>query len=1531
MILPVHIRLSRLAPCVLLGLAASPLGASAADPVLPTAPSVVQGQARIATSGQSMTVTSGRNAVIDWRSFSIGPQAAVRFEQADAASQVLNRVLGRDPSQILGRLSSNGEVWLLNPYGVLFGRDARVDVAGLVASSLNLSTTDWAAGRRRLDQLPGVAASAVSNAGTLRSSTGGRILLVGGGGVVNEGSIESPQGQIGLRAGASVELADSTHPGIAVRVFAPGQGVKNRGVLSAAGGLIDLQGAMVNQAGMVRADGLGQGPGGTVVLRASEALTVEVSSFTSTQGTPGGRIELLGGTQLVSGRLDAGSALGQGGQVSLAGPQVALLDGAAVNVDGARGGGEIALGLAHEANGLSTAAAQAVFVGSQAQLSANALQSGNGGGIRLRSAVATRAYGSFSARGGANGGDGGFIETSGNGLLARPALVDTQAPRGRAGLWLLDPLNVQIVQGDGNGQAGAAPDFSPIGPDATVGTNTITNALTKGDVTISTGTAGSDAGVISMVDTTLQRLNPGSNNFPERTLTLSAASGIVLDRSRIVATGGLLHLRLLAGSGVKDGIRLSGSTIDVTGDLTLRGASFSTETSALFARRIDVQANRVALGAPPSSSDDCCIPSTLSTAAAGNAIVLRGLVGNMDVFSNQAGSSALSTNESGNYLLYASDPANTKLDGLFYRFKQYDAAYPAVPIGHGNGLLYATQPVLGVTAQRLPLNKVYDTSRTLPLTAAQLDKVALTGYLPGDEPSARTGVIADLSYDSRNAGNAVPITATLKGPLPPVLEGDTPVYGYTFAGQGLVGNISRAPIRLAAATVANKVYDGGTSAVATDWSLSGVLRGDSVSVATGTASFLNAQAGANKLVLAQATGLGGADAVNYRLIANDLSGVPFNSATTSTTANITHARLTYRAQTQIVAPGSGWPTLTGTVSGFVASETQEGATSGTLRFTTLATPLSPPGSYAIQGAGLTAANYSLVQDPANAQALLMLPAGDGVVHVSRPKPDPEWPGTQGTGPVVVIEPNFPVGFAPLDESVYSSSQLAAAFQARELAFARPFRASKALLDANPRLADLPSCTSLGGAMQGSCVITPAIKAALRALWNVQPPWQGQAALFDREAQFGFAHWHSDLDISALGSSGRFLLGDGRLASNLPTGMRASETLTAQMLVAPGAAGGQLGAVAPGQRSAGAPPAVIVAGGDKLGDLNALAPTAAGPSPASAEPVCVTPTQQLSGECRRQAELAALREVQRHCAQEPREKQASCLFSQQVKAQLQQREREARLLSLVLRPQEPRQATLHDIRRKWALVIGIDHYPKVVLKDGQAARIPSAGNDARAVAAELRDNFGYITSALVNYSRAEVVQRLNMLAAVAQPNDSLLIFFSGYGFGIGPGDDAAVWALSDADSQDPRSVLSHADLARLLELIDARQAALISDSAMGGRLRAKAVDYNPLVAPDAGGLLDRRATVAMTSGGNLPRAMSKDEGLSEFTAQWLSVLRRVKTWHVGGRVFREVHASMEKDGKVHLPGYGAASNELHQVRADYIFERRVLEREAPSKP
>ena len=155
----------------------------------PIGGNVVNGQANFATIGNTLTVTNIPGTIINWQGFSINENEITNFAQQTAASTVLNRVVGNDPSSIMGTLQSNGRVFLINPNGILFGAGAVVDVAGLVASTLNLSDADFLGGNHHYTQVPGT--GNISNAGNISAQKGGQIYLVAPN-VENTGVITAP-------------------------------------------------------------------------------------------------------------------------------------------------------------------------------------------------------------------------------------------------------------------------------------------------------------------------------------------------------------------------------------------------------------------------------------------------------------------------------------------------------------------------------------------------------------------------------------------------------------------------------------------------------------------------------------------------------------------------------------------------------------------------------------------------------------------------------------------------------------------------------------------------------------------------------------------------------------------------------------------------------------------------------------------------------------------------------------------------------------------------------------------------------------------------------------------------------------------------------------------------------------------------------------------------------------------------------------------------------------------------------------------
>jgi filamentous hemagglutinin family protein len=322
----------------------------------PTGPTVVSGSAAIVANGNLLQITNTPHAIINWQSFSIGASELTRFLQQSTSSAVLNRVITQNPSSILGALQSNGRVFLINPNGILFGAGAQIDVAGLVASTLGLSDSDFLAGRLKFTEVPG--AGSVVNQGNLTTPQGGQVYLVGSS-VTNSGIITSPKGEVILAAGNSVELVNPGTPNLRVEITAPDSQAVSLGQIVADSGRVGIYAGLINHSGTIRADSAQLTDDGRIILKATKNVTLEPSSVLSASGAKGGEIFVLAGdTVQVAGRLDASAP---------------------------------------------------------------------------------------------NGGDGGFIETSGAKVRIDPAaIITTSAPYGKTGTWLVDPNDYTIALADGD-------------------------------------------------------------------------------------------------------------------------------------------------------------------------------------------------------------------------------------------------------------------------------------------------------------------------------------------------------------------------------------------------------------------------------------------------------------------------------------------------------------------------------------------------------------------------------------------------------------------------------------------------------------------------------------------------------------------------------------------------------------------------------------------------------------------------------------------------------------------------------------------------------------------------------------------------------------------------------------------------------------------------------------------------------------------------------------------------------------------------
>ena len=506
---------------------AQPIGAQA-----------VVGSATLTQNGSRLTVTTQNGAgtnhsAINWQSFSIPAGSSTWFAQPTVTSTSINRVMGSDPSAIFGTLGSNGRLVLVNPAGITVGAGAVVDTAGFTASTLRMSDADAISGRQRFGDSS--AAGSLSVGGRVLARRGDVVLLSPTLDTAASALIESPDGAVVLGAGRQVEITGRGLEGIHMAFQAPGDRAVNLGTL--------------------RGDAVGIFAG---TLKHSGAI--DARSVT----TEGGRVLLqaAGGDALVSGTVRAAGQAGVGGRIDVFGQRVGLLDGAALDASGERGGGSIRVGGDFQGNNPLVPNAQRTFVDAGATLNADATVDGGGGRIIVWADDQTRSAGSVSARGGAQSGDGGFVEVSGKKTLQFRSVVDTRAPNGRAGTLLLDPNNITV---------GPSPSPAP------------TPAPAPGLIDVDQF---ADPGTLVTIDVAL--INTAGSN-----VILQAKQDINLDAPIVMGTGGV-GLTAQAGA-----------SLNVNGSITTRGGA------------VVLRAGDAGVPAPAPSSGVLNLNAPIDTTAAG--------------------------------------------------------------------------------------------------------------------------------------------------------------------------------------------------------------------------------------------------------------------------------------------------------------------------------------------------------------------------------------------------------------------------------------------------------------------------------------------------------------------------------------------------------------------------------------------------------------------------------------------------------------------------------------------------------------------------------------------------------------------------------------------------------------------------------------------------------------------------------------------------------------------------------------------------
>ncbi|HEX4504652.1 MAG TPA: YDG domain-containing protein [Alphaproteobacteria bacterium] len=537
---------------------------------LPSGGHFVAGAGGIATSAGTTTVTqSSRRGIVDWNSFSVGKRSKVQFDNGSGAT--LNKVTGGGLSTIAGQLTATGSVYLINPNGVVVGPGGEVVTGGtFVASTRGVTDSRFMAGGTQT--FTGASNGAVVNDGTVVSQNGNVVLI--GHAVTNRGRVEAAKGAATLASGDKIVMTDANGPnGVYVAKGKSDDTTSDGQVRAAAVELASAGGNVYalagNRAGLISATG-------TRTIDGQVWLTA-----------PKGAVD-------VGGAVAAKTADGNGGAIVATGDKVIVGKHAVIDASGAKAGGTIKIGGGPHGKDTTVANARTTTVAAGAMIDASATQSGNGGNIAVWSNDTTRFAGTALATGGPQGGDGGWIETSGHRRLSviPGERVSTLATDGKTGTWLLDPSDI-VISGSTTAHGGfdsGTPinTFTPNQDLSTLETIDLTAALALNNVVVTTscgGCNGPSDGKITVIQAFSWSANTSltlhADNDIEIDGAITGGGPIVLSAGNTTAAGSisinapLKSTSLSATAGTAGVINLSFNGVPATVETTGGGQTYN--------------------------------------------------------------------------------------------------------------------------------------------------------------------------------------------------------------------------------------------------------------------------------------------------------------------------------------------------------------------------------------------------------------------------------------------------------------------------------------------------------------------------------------------------------------------------------------------------------------------------------------------------------------------------------------------------------------------------------------------------------------------------------------------------------------------------------------------------------------------------------------------------------------------------------------------------------------------------------------------
>lgn len=503
---------------------------------------------------------AGGNLFHSFQRFELSQGQTANFLSNSGIQNILGRVTGGNASMINGLIQvtgGNSNLLLMNPAGILFGPQARLNVpAAFMATTANSiwMGSGWfnATGPNTYSNLTGTPdnfaflgnTGAILNAGILTANPGQRITLLGGV-VLNTGTILVPEGNITIAAVPGQQLVRIAQTGSLLSLLLPT--ATATAINAPTGSPLSLPALLT---------------GGS--LPAATGIAVENGIIRLTSN--GREISTETGSATVSGSLStASTVLANTSQIQVLGDRVALLN-ANLNASGVSGG-MVRIGGDYQGSA-PLPSARFTEVDAHTLVQADAITSlpnradgtGNGGTVIVWSTDTTRFAGTITVQGGTNGGNGGLVETSGKQtLIVSPtASVSTRAPWGQTGIWLLDPPELTVETG-GTGILAGGPPL----------TNIPTTATTISAAAIVTGLNGSHVNLQAREQITVNAAIDASTNPIAGVLTLTTLA-TTLNQPIILRTGSTLSgtaaiVNVNAGGRIQNGVDVAtaGATVNV--------------------------------------------------------------------------------------------------------------------------------------------------------------------------------------------------------------------------------------------------------------------------------------------------------------------------------------------------------------------------------------------------------------------------------------------------------------------------------------------------------------------------------------------------------------------------------------------------------------------------------------------------------------------------------------------------------------------------------------------------------------------------------------------------------------------------------------------------------------------------------------------------------------------------------------------------------------------------------------------------------